>query len=683
MPAEALEILEAAGDVILLVGTDERIRWVNRRAAELGLDAPSLVGSGLQALTGVALAEGEATGRVPAGSGEIPVAISARRIEEGWAVQLRDLRPWSGPLTAPRARGIDGERVLGAVMRGALRTAGDEFEGEERSDVIAQVLAEQSRRLIRGADCLIAIVEAGRPGVFRVAGAAGAWARPLAGQELNIEGSLVGQALAQRRIFESSTAAATSAHGGMLTGGGIRTVRLMPVVFDQPLPDGRTALGTIGFYSARAQPFSARQRRLMDDFASLVALALMRAALRRAVRLSAERLEMSVELAVELGRSLDVRVVVGRLLEMVLEVLDTDRAVLLRVDGEETVTEDSRDRLGLPDVVGYRHPIAGQPLMAAAISSGAPVAGGRYLGGTLPGTLRAALGDVRHTLTVPLVLEGRSAAVLVLSRRRESGYGPDDIATIRLLASIAVLALRNAWLYAEAQDASRLKSDFLNMAAHELRTPFTVVAGYLSMLRDGSLGPVPPGWRSHLDTLDRKAAELGRLVEDLLLASRLDSGGLPVRAELLDLNQMAAEAVERARPRARLLGADLAADPAPQPALGLADPDHVARIVDNLVNNALTYSAGTAWVRVRVRQGRGGVRVEVEDRGRGIPPGVSARVFERFFRVEDASLTGQPGTGLGLYISRELAERQRGRLELEWTRLGEGSRFVLTVPAGA
>jgi signal transduction histidine kinase len=318
--------------------------------------------------------------------------------------------------------------------------------------------------------------------------------------------------------------------------------------------------------------------------------------------------------------------------------------------------------------------------MERAIRTKEPVVGGHYLGGRLSGALRAALEDVRHTLTVPLVLDGEAVAVMVLSRRRDVAFGPDELATVRLLANHAVVALRNAWLYAEAQDASRLKSDFLNMAAHELRTPFTVVAGYLSLLSEGSLGPPPPEWKQPLAILDAKAAELGRLVEDLLLASRLDSGGLPIHLERLHTNELAEAALTRSGARAELLAADIAFDPEPEDDGALADADHVARILDNLVNNALTYSRGTPWVRVRVRRGHDGVRVEVEDRGRGIGNRHALRVFDRFYRVDDEGAPLAPGSGLGLYISRELAERLGGRLELEWSRPGEGSRFVLVLP---
>jgi signal transduction histidine kinase len=241
--------------------------------------------------------------------------------------------------------------------------------------------------------------------------------------------------------------------------------------------------------------------------------------------------------------------------------------------------------------------------------------------------------------------------------------------------------LRNARLFAEAREASRLRSDFLNMAAHELRTPLTVINGYLSMLNDGSLGQPPARWRDPVGLLAAKAGELGRLVDDLLLTSRLESGGLPARADLLDLRLLTEAAAQRARPRLDLVGGQLEIALPDDPVWVSADPEQISRILDNLVNNAITYrrSAQPAWVRIQALLDGQAALVAVEDRGRGVPVAMQERIFERFVRAEESS-ERTSGTGLGLYISRQLAERHGGRVELERSSPGVGSRFVLKLP---
>ncbi len=683
MATEASSLLEEIADAVLAVGDDGRIRWANRRlAALLGRPPGVVVGQVLAEVIPGARLGHEQRLIVPGEDGvEVPVLVSSRPAGDGdYAVVVTDLRPWLGENTITAATS-DEERTVGAVFRETVRASGGEFEGEEDAEAIAQALADQGRRLIPQTDCLIALVDPGRSGVFRVAAGAGPWASSISGHEFSLEVALVSRALTARRSLETTDAQGQGDLGHILAVGGITTARVIPIVADQPLPDGRTALGTIGFYSRRKSAFSEHQRRLMDEFATLVSVSLMRAALRRAARVGEERLQMALGLALDLSRSLDVAEVVGPLLDRALAAAGAQRVVMLRVEGPDTVTEDYRDVDGYPDVIGYRHPIQLQPLMERALSTGAPVTGGRYLSGVFPALLRDALEGVKHTLTVPLLLGSEPVAVLVLSRRVDREFGVDEVATIRLLGGLAALALRNAGLYGQARDANRVKSDFLNMTAHELRTPFTVVAGYISMLQDGSLGEVPPKLERPVETLTTKSRELGRLVEDLLLAARLETGGLPVQQISFDAAAAIAEAVQRATPRSALLAADVQADPPDQPVAALGDPLYVARILDNLVNNALSYARGTPFVRLSVRRTDGWVRLEVEDRGRGIAAVHAQRIFDRFYRALPDDQAAQPGSGLGLYICRQLAARQAGRLELEWSRVGEGSRFVLTLPA--
>jgi len=234
-------------------------------------------------------------------------------------------------------------------------------------------------------------------------------------------------------------------------------------------------------------------------------------------------------------------------------------------------------------------------------------------------------------------------------------------------------------LYAAAQQSSRFKSEFLNMAAHELRTPLSVVSGYLALMADGSLGAAPPTWQMPLEMLNSKTGELNRIVDDLLLASRIDVGSLPERTLVFDLRDAARAALKRVEPRALLLKADTSLETGEDPLLVEADPEHVGRILDNLLNNALTYCAATPTVAVTVSDPQS-PRLAVCDNGIGIPPEKRELVFERFVRLDDEALGPVPGTGLGLYISRELARRHGGSLVLEDTPSGQGSLFTLRLP---
>ena len=144
----------------------------------------------------------------------------------------------------------------------------------------------------------------------------------------------------------------------------------------------------------------------------------------------------------------------------------------------------------------------------------------------------------------------------------------------------------------------------------------------------------------------------------------------------LDLRGLVRDAVARARPRARLVGGQLRGRFSGDELVVVADPDHVGKIIDNLINNALTYTADKPWVRVAVSPGPPS-EITVTDRGLGIPAVHREKVFERFYRVDHAELPRQAGTGLGLAISRELAERHGGSLELLHTDIGTSFRLRL------
>jgi len=235
-------------------------------------------------------------------------------------------------------------------------------------------------------------------------------------------------------------------------------------------------------------------------------------------------------------------------------------------------------------------------------------------------------------------------------------------------------------LFAEAQEASKSKSAFLSMAAHELRTPLSVITGYLSMLQDGTL--TPDKWERPLRVLIGKATELNSIVDDLLTAARIEGGTVPTDTKTLDLREMARQALARAEARAGLVRAEITYSEPDEPVAVNADREQLARIIDNLVNNALTYSSGRPWVRLTVVN-EGGPALVVEDHGVGIPRDKHDKVFERFFRIDDPGLGPQPGTGLGLFISRELADRHGGSLTLERSEVGEGSTFVVRLPAAS
>jgi signal transduction histidine kinase len=246
---------------------------------------------------------------------------------------------------------------------------------------------------------------------------------------------------------------------------------------------------------------------------------------------------------------------------------------------------------------------------------------------------------------------------------------------LRLALDSALAAERSqADLLQQIRGKNEALRDFSNLAAHELRSPLTVIAGYSEMLVDRSLKPGTKEWDEALAEIRIKTGEALTLVEGLLLSSRLEASALAPDLSHLDLRVQAESALERAAATVRLAGADVQLEAGQESCPAIADAGMAGRIIDNLIHNALAYGGSPARVRVRVYS-EPEPTVSVEDHGIGVPEALREAIFRRFVRADDRASV--PGTGLGLYLSRQLAQLQGGSLKLDWSEEGRGSRFSL------
>lgn len=687
--SEAASALTAIPDAVIALDEHGCVSlWSGGAPKLFGREAAEVMGRGLDEL-GLGWAPREVHGARRlllrrADGRSFNAVVTATPLESesrpgGQVLVVKDLEPWIGPaddVVDPSDR-LGLEERLGATFRAVMEVTGADFDPGESLEELSGQLSIQGRRLLPDVECMIAIIPPDKQDSFHCLGAAGPSAERLLGRTYPLKGSIAGRAIAAASPRESVRMHQEGADPGLLSSFGIHTLRAIPLLSRQPLPDGRNAVGVLTVMRSQPIHFSAEERRLIDDFGALVSLSIQRAEFRAAADRSMERLQLAIDVALDLAQSLDVQDVVRRLLRRASLGSRADRCVLLRIDGAETVVEDAYDVEGLEDVTGYRQPVGAQHLMSRAVFTRMPVLGGRYDLTNMPPALRRALSDVRHTATLPLSYAGDVVAILVLSRRRDIPFSREDVETLRLLAGPAALALRNSFLYAQTHEAGRVKSDFLDMAAHELRAPLTVIGGYLSMLREDAFGPAPASWSAPLETLELKVAELTRLVDDLLTAARLETGRLNSVIEPVDLVEVAVQVAESAPEPVQVVAPE-------RPLDVLIDRIQLMRIVEHLVGNAIAYRRVDVPPVVRIEvaptEGAHQVRLSVEDEGRGMRPELADRIFERFQRIEDHDQPAVPGTGLGLYIARELTERHGGRLELEWTGPGQGSRFAVYLP---
>jgi PAS domain S-box-containing protein len=230
----------------------------------------------------------------------------------------------------------------------------------------------------------------------------------------------------------------------------------------------------------------------------------------------------------------------------------------------------------------------------------------------------------------------------------------------------------------EERAVEQLKSDFVSTVSHELRTPLAAIYGAAMTLRRDDVSLSVDQQEGMLDVISGESERLARIVNDILLASRLDSGAEEVLIGRTDATEIARAVLAAAETH---LPADIELVlSAPDTSLHVqADADGLRQVLVNLVENAVKYSPGGGRVELEIASEDGHARFSVRDRGLGIPPSEHERIFEKFFRIDPNLSRGVGGTGLGLYISREIVRRMGGKLRVE-SEPGAGSTFLFELP---
>jgi signal transduction histidine kinase len=279
------------------------------------------------------------------------------------------------------------------------------------------------------------------------------------------------------------------------------------------------------------------------------------------------------------------------------------------------------------------------------------------------------------TIVVPLELEQGRGAMVIQSVRLMPIFGDEEMSRLSQYAISLSAGLDRVTLSSKIAALERAKTDFLNIASHELRGPMTVIKGYLTMLEAGALGELGPKIRSVLPLLISKSDEVNWMIEQMIEASRLEEGRLALkknRADIVELTDVAIDGV-----RMLLTGHELKVEMPANSIEADVDPDRFQIVVRNLLSNAAKYSPSGSDICVGVRRNGDRAFVSVRDEGVGISKEDQANLFTRFGRIETS--VHVQGTGLGLWLSREIARMHDGDLTVD-SKMGAGSTFTFSVP---
>jgi signal transduction histidine kinase len=289
---------------------------------------------------------------------------------------------------------------------------------------------------------------------------------------------------------------------------------------------------------------------------------------------------------------------------------------------------------------------------------------------------------------------GRGAAIVVpLHLTEGTGYlgvtagtftplfGSDEVNQLQGYATAVTAGLERAKVSERLAAIEKNKTQFLNLASHELRGPMTVVRGYVSMLEGGLLGDLNERGRKAVPVISAKVMEMNALIEQMIEAARLEDGALMLRPAEIDLRDVVSEAVEAARPLVDHRHDIVLRNPE-RPVHVRVDSERVKTIVSNLINNAIKYSPSGGTIDCELTARGGIARVAVKDSGVGIAQQDLPILFTRFGRVSTPQTDHLPGTGLGLYLGRQLARLHGGEITVE-SAPGRGSTFTLHLPLRA
>jgi signal transduction histidine kinase len=286
--------------------------------------------------------------------------------------------------------------------------------------------------------------------------------------------------------------------------------------------------------------------------------------------------------------------------------------------------------------------------------------------------------EPRTAIIAPLELSAGRGTVIVLAGPYTPFFGADELARLTNYSLAVVAGLDRAQVTERLAALERTKSEFLNLASHELRGPVTLIRGYISMLAAGSFGELPGELRSVLPLLEAKADEMNNLIEQMIEAARLEEGRLELHPADTDLRAVAERALDMIRP----LAGDshqLVLESSEPEVRAYVDPDRIGTILSNLLSNALKYSPGGGEVRCSVSREDGRAVIAVSDHGVGIAGEDLNTLFTRFGRISNRETAHVGGTGLGLYLSRELAKLHGGDLSVT-SEPGRGSTFRVELP---
>ncbi len=284
-----------------------------------------------------------------------------------------------------------------------------------------------------------------------------------------------------------------------------------------------------------------------------------------------------------------------------------------------------------------------------------------------------------------LIVAGSLVAAWILGAALlAAGWGQAGIWLLLLVLLAAVTAsLIYYWRHdSQIKRLERIKTEFVSVASHQLRTPLTAMNWYLEMMLAGDTGKLSDQQKDYLEEVYRGSNRMVSLVNDLLNISRLESGKLRIKPAPTDLTALVKDIIKEVEPLTRAKNCDILFESSADRQEVALDARLVRQVIHNLITNAIKYTDGqkrNCYLAVKIEESSISYLVSVADNGIGIPAVVQPRIFEKFVRADNAIKVEAEGSGLGLYIARLIMEASGGSISFA-SQEGAGSKFTVTIP---
>jgi signal transduction histidine kinase len=236
------------------------------------------------------------------------------------------------------------------------------------------------------------------------------------------------------------------------------------------------------------------------------------------------------------------------------------------------------------------------------------------------------------------------------------------------------------------KELNKQKTEFVSIASHQLRSPLTAIKGYTSMLLEGSFGPIEDKARGAIDRVYESSIRLVNVIEDFLNITRIELGRMKYEISVFDISQIAETVAKDQEPNAKKRGLSLELERGSSNQQISADSGKVTQVVSNIIDNSIKYTP-SGWIKVKVEtlpvgksKSKEVVRLSVSDSGVGIDKNTMPKLFDKFVRADDAGKTNISGTGLGLYVAKQIVEGLKGKIWAESEGKGKGSTFFVEFP---